>query len=337
MALSDFDNLQDTEQPQTASAPMEQTPYEREFLPTQSKFFDRLASNPKIDPYIASGILRENRLLAQKDFMQRAAVEQAGMDIKARQMQFESAKFTLDQAREEAARKRDMFTGLSQLQSELNPIMSDPNLDSSQRKQAYGQLGVKYAGQAALNPAIANALNAANSSLTNQPKDRVSKLDYFNAGADPNVLAQYESTLGRSLAANEDVPVDVYGAGLYAGKELKRSEEIKARMGMEALQQKQAGINTVLDTVIKGKLEKNPMDPMKPSNIFDSPATEQAALETVTQFGTPEEQQLFQKGTAIDKLNIGQGIAIGIKSGRRLAAPPKPTGFNFRSPFTSPK
>lgn len=337
MALSDFETLQDTEQPEALSQPMEQTPYERDFLPTQRRFFKELAANPKISPRLATGILEESRLDAQRGMMQRAAVEQAGMDIKSRQMQFESAKFTLDQAREEAARKRDMFTGLSQLQSELNPIMSDPNLDSSQKKQAYGQLGVKYAGQAALNPAIANALNAASSSLTNQPKDRVSKLDYFNAGADPNVLSQYESTLGRSLGANEDVPVDIYGAGLYAGKQLRTAQEIQTRLGTEALQQKQAGLNTVLDTVIKGKLEKNPMDPMKPSNVFDSPATEQAALETVTQFGTPEEQQLFQKGTAIDKLRIGQGIAIGIKSGRRFAAPPEPKQSPLRSGFTSPK
>ena len=336
MALSDFDSLEDTEAPVEATASMEQTPYEKEFLPAQQKYFKALSQDPKVSPLMRTRLLQSNTQLAQKSFMQRAELEKAGMDIKARQMQFETAKFTLEEAREGAARKRNMFGELSKLQEELNPVMKDTTLDSVAKKDIYGQLAVKYAGVAAVNPAVANALNAANSSLSAQTKDRVTKLDYFNAGADPRYLAAYEGEIGRSLGANEDVPVDIYGAGLYSGKQAKEQEELKSRIAYDAMQKQYAGLNKVLDVAIEGKLVKNPMDPSKPSNEFEKPATKEAISVLVNQFGTPEEQKKFQGGSAIDQLTIGQGIAIGIQSGTRLPAPAKPARPSLRSSFTTP-
>lgn len=336
MALSDFDSLEDTEAPVEATASMEQTPYEKEFLPAQQRYFKALSQDPKVSPLMRTRLLQSNTQLAQKSFMQRAELEKAGMDIKARQMQFETAKFTLEEAREGAARKRNMFGELSKLQEELNPVMKDTTLDSVAKKDIYGQLAVKYAGIAAVNPAVANALNAANSSLSAQTKDRVTKLDYFNAGADPRYLAAYEGEIGRSLGANEDVPVDIYGAGLYSGKQAKEQEELKSRIAYDAMQKQYAGLNKVLDVAIEGKLLKNTLDPLKPSNEFEKPATKEAISVLVNQFGTPEEQKKFQGGSAIDQLTIGQGIAIGIQSGTRLPAPAKPARPSLRSSFTTP-
>ena len=336
MALSEFDSLEDTEAPEETSAPAEQTPYERDFLPAQRKYFAGLAQDTKLSPLMRTGLLQSSIDRGQQTLMNRSAVEQAGMDIKSRQMQFETAKFTLEQAREEAARKRDMFGELSKLQEELNPVMKDTALDSVAKKDIYGQLGVKYAGVAAVNPAVANALNAANSSLSSQTKDRITKLDYFNAGADPKLLAAYEGELGRSLEANEDVPIDVYGAGLYSGKQLKEQTEQESKAAQDRLQRQYAGLNKVLDVALDGKLIKNPMDPAKPSNEFEKPATKEAITVLVNEFGTPEEQKKFEGGSAIDQLTIGQGIAIGIQSGTRLPAPAKPARPSLRSSFTTP-
>jgi hypothetical protein len=346
MALSDFDALLSTyptvptpvatssvNTTATSDTTMEQTPYERDFLPTQRKFFDRLASDPKIDPYMAAGMLRENRLNAQRDYMQRAAVEQAGMDIKSRQMQFESAKFTLDQAREDAARKRNMFAGLEQIQSQLTSIASDPNKDNAQKKQEFGIMGINLAGQAALNPAIANALNAANSSLTTQQKDRVTKLDYFNAGAHPDTLAAYEKSIGRSLAANEDVPIDVYGTGLYTAK----TGEINRRVSIEAEKEKQDRLGKVFDFVSKAKPKENKLNPMGPATDYDDPISRNAVTSVVEEFGTPDEIKKFGKANVTEQIGIGQSIVSDIYLGKRAAAPPKPTRSSFRSGFTSPK
>jgi hypothetical protein len=346
MALSDFDALLSTyptvptpvatssvNTTATSDTTMEQTPYERDYLPAQRTYFKELMGDPKMNPTLAANLMSQDTAMSQKAYIQRTAVEQAGMDIKARQMQFESAKFTLDQAREEAARKRDMFTGLSQLQSELNPIMSDPNLDSSQKKQAYGQLGVKYAGQAAVNPAIANALNAANSSLTTQQKDRVTKLDYFNAGAHPDTLAAYEKSIGRSLSANEDVPIDVYGTGLYTAK----TGEINRRVGIEAEKEKQDRLGKVFDFVSKAKPKENKLNPMGPATDYDDPISKNAVTSVVEEFGTPDEIKKFGKANVTEQIGIGQSIVSDIYLGKRAAAPPKPTRSSFRSGFTSPK
>lgn len=336
MALSEFDSLEDTEAPVEATASMGQTPYEKDFLPAQQRYFKSLSQDPKLNPLLRAQLAKSNIESAQRTYMDRAKVEQAGVDIKLRQNQFESAKFTLEQAREEAARKRNMFGELSKLQEELNPVMKDTTLDSATKKDIYGQLGVKYAGVAAVNPAVANALNAANSSLSAQTKDRVTKLDYFNAGADPRYLAAYEGELGRSLGANEDVPIDIYGAGLYSGKQAKEQGELNSRIAYDVMQKQHAGLNKVLDVAIEGKLLKNTLDPLKPSNEFEKPATKEAVTVLVNQFGTPEEQKKFQGGSAIDQLTIGQGIAIGIQSGTRLPAPAKPARPSLRSSFTTP-
>jgi len=336
MALSDFDSLEDTEAPVAGTASVEPTPYEKEFLPSQQKYFKELAQDTKLSPLMRAGLLQSSVEQGQQTFMKRAAVEQAGMDIKARQMQFETAKFTLEEAREDAARKRNMFGELSKLQEELDPVMKDTTLDSVAKKDIYGQLGVKYAGVAAVNPAVANALNAANASLSSQPKDRVTKLDYFNAGADPRYLAAYEGEIGRPLGANEDVPIDIYGAGLYSGKQLKEQMEQDSKIAQDKFQKQYAGLNKVLDVAIEGKLVKNPLGPTKPSNEFEKPATKAALNVLVGQFGTPEEQKKFEGGSAIDQLTIGQGIAIGIQSGTRLPAPAKPARPSFRSSFTTP-
>jgi hypothetical protein len=351
MALSDFDTLLSTyptvptpvatssvdttanPSVDTTATTMGQTPYERDYLPAQRTYFKQLMGDSKMNPTLAANLMNQDTAMAQKAYVQRTAIEQAGMDLKARQMQFESAKFTLDQAREDAARKRNMFTGLSQLQSELNPIMADPNLDSSQRKQAYGQLGVKYAGQAALNPAIANALNAANSSLTTQQKDRVTKLDYFNAGAHPDVLASYEKSIGRSLAANEDVPIDVYGTGLYTAK----TGEINRRSNLEAEKEKQDRFGKVFDFVAKAKTKENKLNPMGPATEYDDPISKNAVTSVVEEFGTPDEIKKFGKANVTEQIGIGQSIVSDIYLGKRAAAPPKPTRSSFRSGFTSPK
>lgn len=335
MALSDFDTVPEDDTAVTPIVP-EQTPYERDFLPAQRKYFKELAADPKMGALQKASLLESSTQMAQQSFMRRAAVEQAGMDIKSRQMQFETAKFSLDQSREEAARKRNMFGELSKLQEELNPVTKDTTLDSVAKKEIYGQLAVKYAGIAAVNPAVAYALNAANASLSTQPKDRVTKLDYFNAGADPKFLASYEQEVGRSLGANEDVPIDVYGAGLYSSKQVKEQEELKSKAGYAAMQRQQAGLDKTIDLALKGKLAKDPMKAGGLSNEFEEPASKEALKFLVTQFGTPEEQKGFQSGSAIEQIGIGQRLAFDIQSGKRLAEPAKPARPSLRSSFTTP-
>lgn len=346
MALSDFDYLPQDEDPLAASATAPATApatadsvtYEKDYLPAQRSYFKELSQDPSLSPLMRTRLLQTGTQLAQKSFMQRAELDKTGMDIKQRQIQFDTAKFSLDQAREEAARKRNMFGELIKLQEQILPVMKDSTLDSADKKNFFAQKGVEWAGIAALNPAVANALNSANASLSTQPKDRVTKLDYINRGADPKFLADYETSIGRSLGANEDVPIDVYGPALYASVEQKKQEELKTRAeynrAQEEMQAKQAGLNKLVDMALESTLEKPPLGQTTPSNAFVKPASK-AALATLTeQFGTPEEKKKFKGANAAEQITIGQGIANGFLSGKRLAQPPKPA--TFTSLFTAP-
>jgi len=356
MASSDFDYFMQDEDPAattatapattTATAPATTTAtapaaadsvtYEKDYLPAQRSYFKELSQDPSLSPLMRTRLLQTGTQLAQKSFMQRAELDKTGMDIKQRQIQFDTAKFSLDQAREDAARKRNMFGELAKLQEQLLPVLKDSTLDFNDKKSLLGQKGVEWAGIAALNPAVANALNSANASLSAQPKNRVTKLDYFNKGADPKFLADYETSIGRSLGADEEVPIDIYGPALYAASEQKKQEELKTRIdynrAQDEAQARQAGINKLVGVALKAKLAKPTMG--QPSTEFDEPASK-AALTTLTeQFGTPEEKKKFKAANVAEQITIGQGIANGFLSGKRLAQPPKPS--TTTSLFTSP-
>jgi len=335
MALSDFDSLQDTEAQTVVPLQPEPTPYERDFLPTQRKYFQELTANPKIGALQAASLMRADTQMAQQAYMQRAAVEQAGMDIKSRQMQFETAKLTLDQAREEAARKRNMFGEAAKLQEELFPVIQDPSKDYAQRKQDLGVLGVKWAGAAAANPAVANALNAANASLTAQPVDRVTKLDYYKAGGDPVLLSEYEAQAGAALGANDEIPIDLFGAGIFKAKQAEKQQEADYLRNKEKIREQKEGLKSILDITLKGELLPDPMSGGFKNALKDS-ATKPALDIIVGQFGTPEEKQRFQKGTLAEQLDIGKRLAVNVQAGILNPEAQKPTKSIFRSSFTAP-
>jgi hypothetical protein len=305
--------------------------YEKDIVPLQRQFFSGLASNPKISREALSSISNSYSDKINAAYMQQAKLAEADQMLKTRALSYETTKLQLEGAREDATRKRNMFAGLSQIQSELTSIAADPNRDNAQKKQAFGIMGIKLAGEAALNPAIANALNAANSSLTTQQKDRVTKLDYFNAGANPDTLASYEKSIGRSLAANEDVPIDVYGTGLYTAK----TGEIDRRVNVEAEKDRQERLGKVFDFVSKAKPKENKMTGM--STDYEDPISKNAVASVVQEFGTPDEITKFGKANVNDQIGIGQSIVSDIYLGKRAAVSPRQTKKSFGSLFAPTK
>jgi hypothetical protein len=270
--------------------------------------------------------------------MQRAAVEQAGMDIKSRQMQFETARFTLDQAREEAARKRNMFSDLAKLNEEILPLMQDPTIDNVTRKNIYSQISVKNSALAAINPAVANALNAMNSSISasTQQKDRVTKFDYINNNADLGMLKAYEDKLGKTLGADDEVPIDLLAAGRAKAALDKEERDAERKSLGDREQAQQEGAKELAKTVLAGKLIKPLLGTAEAPIEFELPATKEALPILVSQYGTPEEQKQFQKAKVPDQLSIGQRIAYGVQSGIRIPASQRPTKPSLRSSFTTP-
>jgi len=289
--------------------------YEKDIVPLQRQFFSGLASNPRVSREALSRISNSYSDKINAAYMQQAKLTEADQMLKTRALNYETTKLQLEGAREDATRKRNMFAGLSQIQSELTSIVSDPNKDNAQKKQDLGIMGIKLAGEAALNPAIANALSASNSSLSTQQKDRVTKLDYFNAGANPDTLASYEKSIGRSLAANEDVPIDVYGTGLYAG-----------RVNVAAEKESQERLGKVFDFVSKAKPKENKMTGM--STEYEDPISKNAVASVVQEFGTPDEITKFGKANVNDQIGIGQSIVSDIYLGKRSTSP-KPIKKSF--------
>lgn len=305
MALSDFETIPDTEA--TATTPMEQTPYERDFLPTQRRFFNELAANPKISPQLATGILEESRLGAQRGMMQRAAVEQAGMDIKSRQMQFEATKFALETSREDSARKRDMLKSLQPFQQEIEGVLQNPNLATSDKSKELGLIGVRNAGLLEVNPAASKAWNAAQTALVDDKSKKITVFDYVNNGGDAKYLSEI-SPDPNALDVNAEVSPQWYLDRLSRSKNAQSKIESDSRLQSQVSKDRLELTNKLIDGLKTVKLGKDISG--APLDSFEDIGSESTVNTTINLFGSEQDKKKAASTTsAREKFNIATQVS----------------------------
>ena len=317
--------------------PAEPTTYETEYLPQQRKYFGELVSNPKIKPYMLASILEETTANAQKAFMQRNALQEASLSNRNRQISYDTAKIQIDAAREKAANQRSMFSALADLAPKLTSIIQDPNRSFSEKRRDTGLLHVNYSAVSAINPAVASAFAAAQSSLIDDHEKSFTKMDYFKNGGSNDVMSKYESDLGRKLENNDEVPVDLLGAGKESTIRSRQQYEEKTKAASEAASEEKANRHEFLKDIMKVELPKDVMTG-KPAETWGKANSEQLVSETISRYGSPEEKKAFgdKKISVHDKLSLAQKIASGILSGSRPPVPQAPKRSSILSGFTTP-
>lgn len=305
--------------------------FERDIAPLQKKFFSKVTANRSIRPEVADQLSMQfaSNLGSIYETSRKAAeAEQAS---KMRQLQYESALFTLDREREKAQRERNMLSSLIPLQQELDRVISDPNTDEYTKQQELGRIGVRNAQLFALNPAAETAYRAAQMGVVKKPKEGFTTEEYLRSGGRYEFLKEHEKTLGRPIQTTDVLPTSVAmtglektKAGILSAEESKKRDEESTKL----LREREKGL---VDLTTKAKTGVNPIT-KKELNEFDSPISQAAVAETVNIFGYPEEQKQFGSLDVKGQINLAQKIAIEQISGKRTAASQKSTAANWGIP-----
>lgn len=276
--------------------------YESDIAPIKKRYFRSVFNNPLISPSAAAELsigLSDRINKRESDWEQ----------SRARDIQFQSAVFTLDKAREDAARERDMLTNLAPFQKQLEGAASDPTLNADERTKAIGILGVQNAGLFATNPAAAQAFRAATISVTADKTPKMTAASYVSLGGDYSHIQDYGKKAGIELTPDTVLPFDTFASGLQKTKEgiaqTKQREkdsddqqkEIKSRLGTLGTLVNKAEVLT------PNPLDKRKTDPTK----FDSVQSEGAVKGINSLLATPQEKK------ELDTMNAAQRIAFAQK------------------------
>jgi|14_taG_2_1085336.scaffolds.fasta_scaffold04754_2 hypothetical protein len=281
-------------------------------LPTSSNLFGD-AKMPRRTMGPRSGLTPQATAFFQNQGlgMQLAAAEQLIRleslqdNRKLREVQYETALLNLEEAREEARRKRESAQNIMGIQSEYDAVLGS-NLSGREQRKEFGRLGVKYAGVMAQDPAVRNIHISAKDSITLEPRPQKPALSidrYLGQGGNP---AYIENKMSREQMYGEsEIPADIFYGGLQQSKkdEATRVAERKEQEKEQAVFNKR--IEDVLDMTYTPAI---PIDSRKPATGLNvkEPAEfsgTMAELDSLIEF-MPFSQKKQQELKGIDDIAV---------------------------------
>jgi len=295
----------------------------------QRSFFKDIASDTRLGPAASSALLAQSLDTSEKLFAQRTALQQASSDLRSRQLAYDSTKFTLDEAREKAARERNAFGDVSKALADINPIIQDTNGDRNQRTQALGLQYMRYAPLIAISPAIANVFHGANLALSQEKEKPFTKEDYFKHGGTLSVMDAHEKEVG-ALKNNAEVPIDLLGRSnelVLSNKQTAAEDKAQAAADLAErkakIQEENKNYHDLLTDVNKIDLKKDFEG--KLPNAWNKAADKEFADAIIGRSATPEEEKEYNApdATVATKLGIAQKIASSILAGSRPKEKPQ--------------
>ena len=233
---------------------------------------------------------------------------------KMREIQYETAVLNLNNAKEEARRKREAATSLLGIQEEYNSVLNNENLTGRQRRAEIGKLGVKFANAIAVDPAARNLHNSAAGSITLDPAEPSSKLtlgDYIRGG---NSFDLISDKLPEGITSQDTIPPEVYSEGVRKSKIVYDQE----RRQLDAQKKQEQNLNSLMSGV--AKIEYTPQelrDPNKPATGSNLKTAEKLSGGSVAQIDKvielmPPLEQAELKGASLQKrLEAAQRFAAG--------------------------
>ena len=310
--------------------PTEPLSYERDIAPLQQKFFRSVVGNPRIRPEVAGNMSLQfsaglGEQLAQQQ--KRAEFE----DVRrSRQLQYDTALFSLDREREKAARERNMLTSLAPLQAELDNVLSDPNTDYYAKQRSLGQIGVKHAPLFAVNQAADTAFRAAQTGLVREPKPDLTAASYATSGGHYGYLKDYEKKIGRPLQPEDQLPLSVFAEGLEATRTGVGISAAKMRSIAAADELRQRKADSLIGLVTKAKpAEPDKLTGKSNPNALDSPMSLAAVDGLIATYGTPAERRAAAAQNAAQRMELAQKMSTELLTGARAEGVPAGGETNF--------
>ena len=305
--------------------------YESDIVPLKQQFFRRAYAAGR-NPVAGSLLTRDFSASADSIFKGQQDIRDQLSVARNRDLQYETAKFSLEREREKAAEQRDMIKNFVPFQQQLDSIITDDKLDYATRQKEFGRFGVQNAGLLATNPAMATAYNAAARTLSPDEKTKFTLGSFVERGGDPRYLQKYLDTLGEPVNENTYIPPFEFAKGLGdIGVDRATAAEL-AKQQVAEDRERRTNMKNLFDFA-KGVKFGESQGGLVDETKFDSPMSEAAIREVIAVHGSPEEQKAAVGKTAKGLIDIAAPIMTATLSGRRKAS--ANVAGAVRSGFTS--
>jgi hypothetical protein len=202
---STFDSGFSMEQPVAEAEPMQDFSYERDIAPLQQRFFRSVYGNRSIDPRDRASMASGFATQLGSAFEQQAKLRDLDAQRRNRELTYRAGLFSLEQAREEAVRKRNMLEALPKVTSELDAMVADPTADSEAQRVQLSRWAMRNAGLLSTNDAARTAYSAALSGIS-KPKGTYTDEDLLRMGIPYD---QLDSNKDGAVSEEERSPMQV--------------------------------------------------------------------------------------------------------------------------------
>jgi len=292
--------------------------YEGDIAPLKQQYFQQVFSDPRLNPRAAAALSSQFSASVDKSFAQRQELQDRASVTRSRELQFETAKFTLEREREKAARERSSMTELAPLLATFDSIIKDPTTDNKTKSILIGQTATQQSPLIAQSPAARIAYDATVRSLTpeDRPDQKFTLGSYIWQGGDPANLP----------AGLEDNPAIELSPLTYATAMQKSKKDIGesiARSEASAAQTKreQSQIDKAIAAIGSAVTKKKYNRVNEPTGTeFEAPAVRGAFDYLINRFGTAEEKAKAKAGDASVLVGITNSIIPRVLSGETAAS-----------------
>jgi hypothetical protein len=287
--------------------------YEQDIAPLTRRFFadvtrgvrgsSALSPRMGLAPGAAIAVSDQFTQSMQDIYKSRTEFQRAEQETRMRQLQHDNLAMSLDAAREESARRREMLGQLGGLQLEIDSVLTAPDLTPEERTRELGRVGVRYADAIGGNPAGRAAFDAARLALPRDTpvQERAPRLTVGYFVTSGGRIEDIRKDLPEDFAWSEETPLppEVFGRGLSIAQ--GRSSEAKALLEKSEKDREERNrmFEGVLRRVEKVKLPDS-ADGLSAAGAFMSPDDKAAALFAVAELGDATEAAAAEAGTLTD-------------------------------------
>jgi hypothetical protein len=284
--------------------------YEADIAPIKQRFFRSTAAGP-LGMRGAAALSSKFSKDLDESFARQEQVRGLELANKSRELQFETAKFTLDREREKAIRERDMLLNLEPLQKELNFVIGNPEMDARQKQSTLAQIGVNNAGLFAINPAANAAFNSALKGVTSEESFDTTLGGYVLKGGDPTLIADYLEKAGADPMDDKfKLPPLVYAKGIADTRKNIEGASQRTDAFIKQEKERKDSLKSLFDLTLKANIGETPGGRKDP-NSFDSPGSEAAVNNTIDLLGTAEDKSSAANLSAEQRIALAQRLATG--------------------------
>lgn len=277
--------------------------YERDIAPLQQRYFRSVYGNRSIDPRdrarISTGIAQQ----FAGAFEQQAKLRDLDAQARARDLSYKSSLFALEQARDKAARERNMMQELPVVTSALTGIL-DSEPDPVKQQQSLSRWALNNSGLLSTNDAARTAFQAAMGAV-NKPPTAYTDEDLLRMGVPFEELdTDKDGVVSEAERSSMQISRTLTGLqrSTLAGKEQRAAEERR----QELLDESVAALTRVKFGTIKADVMGG--EDVEDPNKFASAGSELAVDNVISQLGSPADVEAAAKGNARAKFDIAKRL-----------------------------